>query len=185
MLAPTIDSHLCQEQLIEACKLVAAAVEKIVIAAQAACGDDDALRDLGAAATAVTQALNSLIEQIKQGVEMDNVNQYDEACAAILAATDMLFRYIYLNIKLQCISNTPFSCMGDPQEMVRQAKLLAEATSSLVNAIKREAQDEPDSDARHRLLDAAKALADATSKMVEAAKIAAKNPNVCNFFNLL
>ena len=71
--------------------------------------------------------------------------------------------------------------MGDPQEMVRQAKLLAEATSSLVNAIKREAQDEPDSDARHRLLDAAKALADATSKMVEAAKIAAKNPNVCNF----
>lgn len=75
-------------------------MEKIVIAAQAACGDDDALRDLGAAATAVTQALNSLIEQIKQGVEMDNVNQYDEACAAILAATDMLFRYIYLNIKL-------------------------------------------------------------------------------------
>ncbi len=69
VLAPCIDSPLCQEQLIEACKMVAAAVEKIVMAAQEACGDDDALRDLGAAATAVTQALNSLIEQIKEGVQ--------------------------------------------------------------------------------------------------------------------
>ncbi len=48
--------------------MVAAAVEKIVIAAQEACGDDDALRDLGAAATAVTEALNNLIEQIREGV---------------------------------------------------------------------------------------------------------------------
>ena len=65
VLAPCIDSPLCQEQLIEACKRVAAAVEKIVLASQAACGDDDALRDLGAAATSVTEALNSLIDQIK------------------------------------------------------------------------------------------------------------------------
>ncbi len=45
--------------------MVAAAVEKIVLAAQAACEDDGALRDLGAAATAVTEALNSLIGQIR------------------------------------------------------------------------------------------------------------------------
>lgn len=50
--------------------MVASAVEKIVLAAQAACGDDDALRDLGAAATAVTEALNTLIQQIKDGVRM-------------------------------------------------------------------------------------------------------------------
>ena len=68
--------------------------------------------------------------------------------------------------------------MGDPQEMVRQAKNLAEATSALVNAIRRDAENESDPDARQRLLDAAKSLADATSKMVEAAKMAAKNPNV-------
>ena len=91
VLAPTIDSHLCQEQLIEACKMVAGAVEKIVLAAQAACGDDDTLQNLGAAATAVTEALNLLIEQIKQGVQNENTAQYDEACAAILAATDRLF----------------------------------------------------------------------------------------------
>ena len=34
VLAPCIDSPLCQEQLIESCKMVAAAVEKIVLAAQ-------------------------------------------------------------------------------------------------------------------------------------------------------
>ena len=67
--------------------------------------------------------------------------------------------------------------MGNAQEMVRQARILAEATSSLVNAIKLEAEAETDPDARRRLLDAAKALADATSKMVEAAKGAARNPN--------
>ncbi len=61
--------------------------------------------------------------------------------------------------------------------MVKQAKILAEATSALISAIKLEAEGETDPDARRRLLDAAKALADATSKMVEAAKGSAKNPN--------
>ena len=34
VLVPCINSPLCQEQLIEVCKLVAAAIEKIVLAAQ-------------------------------------------------------------------------------------------------------------------------------------------------------
>ena len=71
----------------------------------------------------------------------------------------------------------PHSSMGNAQEMVKQAKILAEATSALVNAIKLEADAETDPDARRRLLDAAKSLADATSKMVEAAKGAARNPH--------
>ncbi len=37
-----------------------------------------------------------------------------------------------------------FGSMGNAQEMVRQAKILAEATSSLVNAIKLEAENESD-----------------------------------------
>ena len=75
VLAPCIDSLLCQEQLIEACKNVASAVEKMVVAAQTACEDGDALRDLGAAATAVTEALNSLIQQIKEGVLLGDKGQ--------------------------------------------------------------------------------------------------------------
>ena len=53
--------------------------------------------------------------------------QYDVAVDAILSATERLF-----------------SSMGNAQEMVRQAKILAEATSSLVNAIKLEAENETD-----------------------------------------
>lgn len=50
--------------------MVAAAVEKIVLAAQAACVDETALRDLGASATAVTESLRALIGQIKVGVRV-------------------------------------------------------------------------------------------------------------------
>ena len=160
VLSPSIDYPLCQEQLIEACKMVAAAVERIVIAAQAACGDDDALRDLGAAATAVTAALHSLIQQIREGLRVADDSQCEDACEVILAATESLV-----------------NSMGNAQEMVTQAKRLAEATQSLVSAIKLEADLEGDPDARKRLLDAAKCLADATSKMVEAAKGAARNAN--------
>ena len=170
VLAPSIDSQLCQEQLMEACKLVAAAVEKIVMAAQvcynfyclnvmllrqqAACGDDDAIQDLGSAARDVTEALNSLINQIRDGGNLADSRKYEEACEAILAATEMLV-----------------GSMGNAQEMVKQAKILAEATSMLVGAIRAESDGQMDPDAKRRLLDAAKNLADATSRMVEAAKV--------------
>jgi len=41
----------------------------------------------------------------------------------------------------------------------------------LVNTIRGQAEDHPDTDVQKRLLAAAKALADATAKMVEAAKV--------------
>jgi len=54
---------------------------------------------------------------------------------------------------------------------VKQARSVAQATSSLVNAIKGEALEQKDVDMQKRLLGAAQALADATYKMVEAAKV--------------
>lgn len=54
---------------------------------------------------------------------------------------------------------------------MRQARSVAQATSSLVNAIKGEALDHTDGDMQKRLLGAAQALADATYRMVEAAKV--------------
>ena len=80
-------------------------------------------------------------------------------------------------LRVTMVTDHTHRAMGNAQEMVKQAKILAEATSALVNAIKLEAEAETDPDARRRLLDAAKSLADATSRMVEAAKMAAKNPN--------
>lgn len=59
-------------------------------------------------------------------------------------------------------------CSG---EMVRQARILAQATSDLVNAIKADAEGETDLENSRKLLSAAKLLADATAKMVEAAKV--------------
>ena len=103
VLAPCIDSPLCQEQLLAACKRVAAAVETIVMAAQAACGDDDALRDLGAAATAVTEALNSLIDGIKESVAMKGSDIYDTAVDAILSATERLFRSVCQCYSCACV----------------------------------------------------------------------------------
>lgn len=64
-------------------------------------------------------------------------------------------------------------------EMVRQARILAQATSDLVNAIKADAEGETDLENSRKLLSAAKLLADATAKMVEAAKVSHETLSVC------
>ena len=65
---------------------------------------------------------------LQESVNMMNEGeQYDIAVDAIMSGTERLF-----------------ASMGNTQEMVKQAKILAEATSSLVNAIKLEAENEND-----------------------------------------
>lgn len=78
--------------------------------------------------------------------------------------------------KFQCCSFcTPCSPLQLPRlyagEMVRQARVLAQATSDLVNAMRSDAEAEVDVDNSKKLLAAAKLLADATARMVEAAKV--------------
>ncbi|XP_039224920.1 talin-1 isoform X2 [Crotalus tigris] len=161
VVAPTISSPVCQEQLIEAGKLVAKSVEGCVDASQAATSDEPLLKQVGVAATAVTQALNDLLEHIKQHATGGQpVGRYDQATDTILNVTENIF-----------------SSMGDAGEMVRQARILAQATSDLVNAIKADAEGETDLENSRKLLSAAKILADATAKMVEAAKGAAAHPD--------
>lgn len=65
----------------------------------------------------------------------------------------------------------PVLCNGVSGEMVRQARVLAQATSDLVNAMRSDAEAEVDVDNSKKLLAAAKLLADATARMVEAAKV--------------
>ena len=121
---------------------------------QAVCGDKDAIQDLGSAARDATEALNTLINKIRDGYNMADSHKYEEACEAILAATEMLV-----------------GSMGNAQEMVKQAKILAEASTMLVGTVRAESDGQMDPDAKRRLLDAAKNLVDATSHMVEAAKV--------------
>uniref|UniRef100_A0A667YL64 Talin 1 n=1 Tax=Myripristis murdjan TaxID=586833 RepID=A0A667YL64_9TELE len=161
VVAPTISSPVCQEQLIEAGKLVAKSVEGCVEASHGATNDEGLLKQVGVAATGVTQALNDLLQHIKQYASGGQpIGPHGEATDRILDVTENIF-----------------SSMGDAGEMVRQARILAQATSDLVNAIKMDAEGESDLENSRKLLSAAKLLADATAKMVEAAKGAAANPD--------
>ncbi|XP_062334693.1 talin-1 isoform X2 [Osmerus eperlanus] len=161
VVAPTISSPVCQEQLIEAGKLVAKSVEGCVEASQGATSDEQLLKQVGAAATGVTHALNDLLQHIKKYASGSQpIGPHGEATDRILDVTENIF-----------------SSMGDAGEMVRQARILAQATSDLVNAIKMDAEGESDLENSRKLLSAAKLLADATAKMVEAAKGAAANPD--------
>uniref|UniRef100_A0A4W5KC22 Talin 1 n=1 Tax=Hucho hucho TaxID=62062 RepID=A0A4W5KC22_9TELE len=154
VVAPTISSPVCQEQLIEAGKLVAKSVDGCVDASQGATSDEGLLKQVGAAATGVTHALNELLQHIKQYSHGGQpIGRHGEATDRILDVTENIF-----------------SSMGDAGEMVRQARILAQATSDLVNAIKMDAEGESDLENSRKLLSAAKLLADATAKMVEAAK---------------
>ncbi|XP_050033509.1 talin-2 isoform X1 [Dermacentor andersoni] len=162
IVAPTITSPSCQEQLTEASKEVGKSVDAIVASCEDATRQEPLLSDLRAAAAQVSRALEELLLLIRGAPERRaraTVAQ-DGALDTILDATDRLF-----------------SSTGDAPEMVRQAKVLARATAQLIQAIKGEAQAEPDSDQQKRLLAAAKVLADATARMIEAAKGCASNPH--------
>ncbi|KPP78075.1 talin 2-like [Scleropages formosus] len=137
VVSPTISSPVCQEQLIEAGKLVDRSVEGCVKACHSATDDSELLKQVGAAASVVSQALSDLLQHVRH-----------------------------------------YASRGEPigREMVRQARVLAQATSDLVNAMRSDAEAEIDVDNSKKLLAAAKLLADATARMVEAAKGAAAYP---------
>ncbi|GFT39672.1 talin-2 [Nephila pilipes] len=161
VVAPTISNPTCQQQLIEAAKEVSRAVEGINKACNEATKDEALLNDMGQASGQVEDALADLVNHIKTASKQRaQASVHDGAVDTILDATDKLF-----------------SSTGDAGEMVRQAKILATATATLIQAIKGEASSQTDSDIQKRLLAAAKVLADATAKMVEAAKGCASNPH--------
>uniref|UniRef100_A0A8C3H3X1 Talin 2 n=1 Tax=Corvus moneduloides TaxID=1196302 RepID=A0A8C3H3X1_CORMO len=160
VVSPTISSPVCQEQLIEAGKLVDRSVENCVRACQAATDDGELLKQVSAAASIVSQALNDLLQHVRQFASRgEPIGRYDQATDTIM-----------------CVTESIFSSMGDAGEMVRQARVLAQATSDLVNAMRSDAEAEIDMENSKKLLAAAKLLADSTARMVEAAKGAAANP---------
>ena len=97
VVAPTIGSPACQEQLVEAAKLVARSVEGIVAAAQSACKDDVALQDLGGAATAVTKSLNDLLQHIKKAGGPVRVRYLDN-CFFYLSVCLSVCLSVYISI---------------------------------------------------------------------------------------
>nr|XP_032800405.1 talin-2-like isoform X4 [Petromyzon marinus] len=191
VVGPTIRSPACQEQLMEAGKLVARAVEGCVQASQDATEEEELLRQVGEAATAVTQALNDLLRHVRQyaasltgragpgGREEDEEDEEEEEEEDEEEEEEEELQtepYVQATDTILTATENIFGSMGDAGEMVRQARLLAQATSDLVNAIKADAEAEQDQENVRNLLAAARVLADATARMVEAAKGAAANP---------
>lgn len=83
---------MCQEQLIEAGKLVAKSAESCVEASKATTSDDQLLKQVGVATTTVNQALNDLLQHIKQHATGGQpIGCYDQATDTILSVTENIW----------------------------------------------------------------------------------------------
>ncbi|XP_033328616.2 talin_middle and talin-RS domain-containing protein rhea isoform X1 [Megalopta genalis] len=162
VVAPTLQSPACQTQLMNAVREVTRAVEGLVEVCNETCNDDNLLKELSAAASEVSRTLNDLLNHIKTATRGERAKEtvQEGAVETILIATDKLF-----------------ASTGDAGEMVRQARVVGQATAQLIQSIKGEAERQTDSEQQCRLLAAAKMLADATAKMVEAARQCASSPH--------
>ena len=146
--------------LIIAAREVAKAVSHLAEVCNEATNNPNLKGDLMNAAKDVSKTLQDLLEHIKMNSrEKARRIQEDNHVENVLVATDIL------------VSST------DPHEMIRQAKLLGQATAQLIQSIKGEAEKQDDSEIQRKLLAAAKQLADATAKMVEAARLCASSPH--------
>ena len=123
-MAPTFSDPLCQEQLVESAKEVAKSVEGCVFTCKDVCVDDAALRELGGSAGDVTRALNELLNHVKDG-HSDKIPDIMEQI--MTASGELIASY-------------------DSSEMVKQARILAQSTAELIQAIKGEAETQSDSE---------------------------------------
>ncbi|XP_044738316.1 talin-1 isoform X2 [Chrysoperla carnea] len=164
VVASTVQSPACQAQLLAAVQEVARPVEALVAVCNEACQSEQLLSELSGAAQEVTRTLNDLLNHIQVGTRVQAQETIQEtSMETIMVATDKLF-----------------ASSGDTAEMVRQARILGQATAELINSIKGEASKQPDSDIQRRLWEAAKNLAEATARLVEAAKQCANTPGDTN-----
>ncbi|OXU28323.1 hypothetical protein TSAR_002155 [Trichomalopsis sarcophagae] len=161
VVAPTLNSPACQTQLMNAVREVTKAIENLVKICNDTCPDENLLKELSNAAADVTKTLNDLLNHIKLVTRNEKAKEsvQEGAVETILVAADKIF------------ANT-----GNAGEMVRQARIVGQATAQLIQSIKGDAEKQTDSEQQKKLLAAAKILADATAKMVEAARQCASSP---------
>ncbi|XP_073980591.1 talin_middle and talin-RS domain-containing protein rhea isoform X4 [Rhodnius prolixus] len=161
VVAPTIQSPPCQQQLEAAVKEVTHAVESLVTVCNESCSDQQLLGQLSEAAADVTVTLNQLVNHIRQiGGDREREAVESTSVEQILITSERVLE-----------------ASGDPGEMVKQARLLGQATAQLIQSIKGEAESQESGSLQRRLLAAAKLLAEATARMVEAARTCASNPH--------
>ena len=110
--------------MIEAAKEVARSVEGCILECRDRCDPQMSLSGLSKAASAVSKALNDVITHVKGGHE----DYLPEIMERILIASDQIFS------------------SNDSGEQVQQSRVIAQATSDLIQALKYEIDATSDSD---------------------------------------
>ncbi|CAF4072990.1 unnamed protein product, partial [Rotaria sp. Silwood2] len=218
VVAATISSPLCQEQLIESARSVTRSIEGVLQSCTPPLVNDDLYSKLTEAATIVRKSLNEFLLHIKlvtdsTAATLDSIfpptitgtkhSEADKQTSKTTTTTTTITRRIIANDEIEeedeeqdeeildivknhdqsidqilTTSDRLFSSVGDAVEMVKQAKILAQATAQLVSSLRQQAElAGDDTNQQRKLLSAAKMLADATAKMVESAKGCATKPN--------
>ena len=214
VVAATISSPLCQEQLIESARSVTRSIESVLRSCSPPITTESSFQQLSDAGSIVRKNLNEFLLHIKLvtdstadtnvdnyfGLSTNRSQQYTTEKQTITSITRRTIandeieevdedqaddqEQIKENPSDQSIdqilsaSDRLFSSVGDATEMVKQAKVLAQATAQLVSSLRQQAEFATDNtNEQRKFLSAAKMLADATAKMVECAKGCASQPN--------
>jgi talin len=114
----TIVNRECQEQIVEAARLVSYNIDAVVDAAMQYCNNENALDELKTCAKNVYEAISELLDNVKVVNEEKMESTQEESIDRILNATDCLFGQ-----------------SGDATEMIKQAKILAQVNIA-VNEMK-------------------------------------------------
>ncbi|XP_016086932.1 talin-2-like [Sinocyclocheilus grahami] len=92
VVSPTISSPVCQEQLVEAGRLVERSVEGCVKACHAASEEGELIRQVNMAAGAVSQALSDLLQHVRHYASCgEPIGRYDQATDTIMTVTENIF----------------------------------------------------------------------------------------------
>lgn len=92
VVSPTISSPVCQEQLVEAGKLVDRSVETCLKACRSASDDSELLKQVATAAGVVGQALSDLLQHVRHYASCgEPIGRYDQATDTIMNVTENIF----------------------------------------------------------------------------------------------
>ncbi|CAF3755907.1 unnamed protein product [Rotaria sordida] len=197
VVAATMSSPLCQEQLIESARNVTRSIEAVLQSCLPPIIIESSYSELQEAGRTVRKALNEFLLHIK--LVTDNIATNSDRIFSPITngQTKSLTHRMILHDEIEEIdeeneekyhdesidqiliaSDRLFSSVGDTSEMVKQAKILAQSTAQLVSSLRQQAESvDDDTNQQKKILSTAKMLADATAKMVESAKYCATKPN--------
>ncbi|KHJ97749.1 I/LWEQ domain protein [Oesophagostomum dentatum] len=161
VVAPTIESNACQEQLTNAAKQVSQAVTELLHDAEFACERShtdgrQALGDIHEAARQVTHALDSLLEHVKTSPKITKTTE-EEQYNEVLRTTHKLIAH-----------------QGPSEDLTREAKKVIRHSQILMEQFEHEAHEHPEQ--KDRLLAAARRVANATSEMIDATRECESRP---------